>query len=630
MNQNQNQTNATDSPVPQKPAQEFHLLRIKFNTAFLNEDFSAAEEVCRSIENSSSLSPSEREELSRYFLMLGKVPEALNQIDQVLETQAENHLLARKKSEILRLSGENSAARVFLENRLAQFPRNIEYYTEFLLLAEAENDLILRESILEKAKENSLDIAQLLPQQEKPAQATAGDEQQELYREADLLAFMNLFAGRENCHARQWVGEDGKHGYALVSEPLSIQLLRNHLLGIHTLGVYQLDFKNKVKWIMFDLDVDKSYLNDIHDPDVRAWIDAGLQKAITQLKSILAVYQIPSHTEFSGYKGYHVWILLEEKISASFARMFAQRIAAQVSLDGLPIHIEIFPKQTKISSSSYGNLVKLPYGLHRLSGLPSSMLADDGDLIPFQEFVKSPKLTSNQMFISALNSLDPNFNITRGISSQPDIEPKDLPDESGPPLPDPETDPEWLCLKQNCHALWVVDNLIKTRSALSADQKNVLKYTAGYLKQGPAIVNALLRKCLHLDPAELMKSGFKGNAVSCAKIRAYMADEIDTRLCNCDFSLAPGMYPTPILHLRKLSDDQMAAIQWNELKIKDLIASYLKLRKEFCDIQNILDQKERQIIAAFEEIGVDEISSPWGVLKKTTQDGSVKLTLNLK
>ena len=211
MNQNQNQINATDSPVPQKQAQEFHLLRIKFNTAFLNEDFSAAEEVCRSIEHSSSLSPSEREELSRYFLMLGKVPEALNQIDQVLETQAENHLLARKKSEILRLSGENSAARDFLENRLAQFPRNIEYYTEFLLLAEVENDLILRESILEKAKENSLDISQLLSQQEKPAQARAGDEQHELYREADLLSVMKLFAGRAKFQTRKGVGGVGKH-----------------------------------------------------------------------------------------------------------------------------------------------------------------------------------------------------------------------------------------------------------------------------------------------------------------------------------------------------------------------------------------------------------------------------------
>lgn len=608
----------------------FPSLRVNFNTAFLNEDISAAADYCRQAENIQNLSSSEREELSRFFLMLGKVRQALNQIDLVLDSQPENHPLARKKAEILRLSNDNQACRDFLDKMLAQYPQQTDYYLEYLLLAAAENDGNTRDCVLEKAKAEGIDLSQLLPKEQQSAQSPARPEPPEVYQDGDLRAFQDLFSGRENCHARQWVGEEGKHGYALVNEPLNPLLLRNHLLGIHTLGIYQLDLANKVKWIMFDLDADKSYLNDFHDPDVRAWIDAALHKAASQLKDILSAYQVPVNMEFSGYKGYHLWVLLQDKISAAFARSFAQRVAAQVNLEGLPIHIEIFPKQSRISANSYGNLVKLPYGLHRLSGLSSSMLAEDGSLIPFQDFIRAPKLISNQVFISALYSLDPNFNILNGLSGNQEDYIQHENDDHGLPLPDPETDPEWLCLRQNCHALWSVDNLIKTRSILTVEQKNVLKFTAGYLKQGPTIVNALLRRCSNLDPSDLMKSGFKGNSISCAKIRSHLADVIDLNQCACDFSLSPGMYPTPILHLKKLSSDATAAVQWNELKLKDLIATYLKLKKEVNETLELLEQKEKQIMAAFDEIGVTEITSPWGVLRKTDQDGHVRLTLDLK
>ncbi|MCD8479071.1 MAG: hypothetical protein LRZ88_01820 [Candidatus Cloacimonetes bacterium] len=96
---------------------------------------------------------------------------------------------------------------------------------------------------------------------------------------------------------------------------------------------------------------------------------------------MLSVYQIPCSIESSGYKGYHVWVFLEQKTSANLAKAFAERIAAQIPMDGLPLQLEVFPKQSTIKQG-YGNLVKLPYGIHRLSGKLSTMLDGELELMP--------------------------------------------------------------------------------------------------------------------------------------------------------------------------------------------------------------------------------------------------------
>jgi hypothetical protein len=122
----------------------------------------------------------------------------------------------------------------------------------------------------------------------------------------------------------------------------------------------------KVKWIVFDLDVEKSHLDNLHDPAFRLWLEQGFQKIINEFRELLKIYHLEMNVEFSGYKGYHLWILLKEKIPAYVARSFAQRIVAQITFNGLPISIEIFPKQVRTSWDNYGNLVKLPYGRQSL------------------------------------------------------------------------------------------------------------------------------------------------------------------------------------------------------------------------------------------------------------------------
>lgn len=72
--------------------------------------------------------------------------------------------------------------------------------------------------------------------------------------------------------------------------------------------------------------------------------------------------------EFSGGKGYHFWFLFSRPVPAAAARRLLNGLAGAVSGDLTAFSLEVFPKQDRLSGKGLGNLVKLPLGVHRMSG----------------------------------------------------------------------------------------------------------------------------------------------------------------------------------------------------------------------------------------------------------------------
>jgi len=612
----------------------FHNFRLMFNRHFLNSEFDLAYGLCLQASSLKDISIDEQFELLKFLLMLGKLEDAMSLIGSVLASDETQHSFALKKADILRLSGDSSEFIAYLKTRIKSYPRYEDYYTCLYNFARQNAFTDEISELRATAERNGITIPDSIDQsQEFPPVEIS--ESSLLLTEQTLMSFLQLFKGRENSYARQWVSETGKHGYTLVSEPPNLNSIRNHLQGIYTLGFYQLDLNSKVKWIAFDLDLEKSHLNDFHDSHFHQWVDEASRQVVTKLVNLLDFYHIKSNIEFSGYKGYHVWVLLEEKISASIARSFAQRIAAQIDLNALPLQLEVFPKQVKAGIANFGNLVKLPYGIHRVTGLSSTMLNSSFEPIPVQDFIQNPNLTSLDVFVSALSSLDPNYMMSFPAENKSsregdsDFETSDAAAASFPDI-DPEADPEWLHLKSHCHALSQIDMLISTTGILSPQQKLALKFSCGYLKSGPRIVNTLLKKCRNLEPGDLLKTSFKGNAISCAKMSNYLKDVLDPAQCNCGFDPALGSYPSPLLHLHSLESETNRSALTNDLKIKDLVEGFLKLKKQARETNELLNQIEKKLLMCFEEIGLDQINTPYGLLKKTVLDDNIQISLELK
>ncbi|HEY3363173.1 MAG TPA: hypothetical protein VGK06_15485 [Methanosarcina sp.] len=157
-----------------------------------------------------------------------------------------------------------------------------------------------------------------------------------------------------------------RDGYKAIKSPLTDSLLLQHLEGKITLGAYQLDKENMVKWIVFDPDA------HIEKGDSQEEIEKKFKKAEDyryELEKYFISNNIPYMLEASGSPhSYHLWVFVKP-VSAKIAKAWGEDIKRKLKL----VNCEVFPKQTSISTNGYGNLVKLPFAINRKNGNKSKI-----------------------------------------------------------------------------------------------------------------------------------------------------------------------------------------------------------------------------------------------------------------
>lgn len=157
------------------------------------------------------------------------------------------------------------------------------------------------------------------------------------------LAQLRQLIGNPRAYALQ--REDGQ-GYTPVRKPLTPAVLRDHLAGELTVGTYVID-RARARTLVFD--VDTGELMDDARRIHNALIELGVPEDCVGV-------------EFSGRKGYHIWVVAQAYMPAATLRRIGLAIRDEV---GLP-KLEVFPKQDE--AHDLGNLVKLPGGVHRATG----------------------------------------------------------------------------------------------------------------------------------------------------------------------------------------------------------------------------------------------------------------------
>jgi hypothetical protein len=158
--------------------------------------------------------------------------------------------------------------------------------------------------------------------------------------------------------------------------PLTDDHLTSHLRGQQTIGVYQLDKDDTVKYACIDIDIEKSVWNQ-SDFSFDEW-EPKISEQVSKIKNKLASYGIVGYTEMSGFKGAHVWYFFENPLHAGTVRDMNNIMFGSMSTVDENIHLEFFPKQDHIDAEGggLGNLIKLPHGKHKKSNDFSYFLDD--------------------------------------------------------------------------------------------------------------------------------------------------------------------------------------------------------------------------------------------------------------
>ena len=184
-----------------------------------------------------------------------------------------------------------------------------------------------------------------------------------------LERFRTLFAGRADAFARQWADrKTNRQGYRPERRALTDADLRAHLDGTATLGIYLLDAESRVRTAVLDADLVPELRGRKPRHDERGRIRAELNFLARRVRELGRERGVSPVIEFSGGKGYHFWFLFSRPVPAAEARRLVGAVAGAVSRDLTAFSLEVFPKQDRLSGKGLGNLVKLPLGIHRISG----------------------------------------------------------------------------------------------------------------------------------------------------------------------------------------------------------------------------------------------------------------------
>ena len=361
--------------------------------------------------------------------------------------------------------------------------------------------------------------------------------------DADLIRMAHLFAGREEVHARMWRGKDGRIGYSPAASPLSPEVIAAHLSGELTAGVYLLRADETVSLIVLDLDADKPALQAaLGDRDRLCALQGAIHDEGLRLLAALRDLGLDPLLEDSGYKGRHLWIFLDAPTPALEAHAVAQHLAVQLVPASSLLKLEAFPKQARLSGKGYGNLVKLPLGIHRRSGRRAVLLDDDGQPIA------DAHARLRAVRRTPLPAVAP---LPAPVAAPPVA----APPVTAAPLPAPwceadfDLSPQVSPVLAGCPVLQRVIERILDERTLTRDAALVLKHSLGHLPDGVKAAHYLLDQVPDFPRSERLKRILRGNPTSCEKICSRLPVVAAARCRGCEFPPVPGAYPHPIRHL---------------------------------------------------------------------------------
>jgi len=356
----------------------------------------------------------------------------------------------------------------------------------------------------------------------------------------DVEQWMSVFGHGIGPAYRQFIDRVGRSGFRPASDALHASDLREHWEGRTTLAVPVYGPSDTVRFAAVDLDVGRKELD--HEPwerieerrrmlldDARGLLDAAHRAGVDGL------------IEDSGYKGYHAWFFFDAPVSATVAHRFLSELCRVCGAPPDGTHRELFPATGSRPPDGLGCRLKIPLGIHRLTGRRCAILDPAGTPCSNGPEVlhSMPRLTTRTLH-AALQSWSRYRPASGGIGTTPV--------DATPATP---ANPIAL-LRERCPVLKGLAERAATERTLSHTERIVLR---GILEPvgttGCAELHRILGYCDNYD--RRVTNRFLGrpdiHPMSCRRIREALGSFCDEVGCACRFRNTKLDYDHPLRHL---------------------------------------------------------------------------------
>lgn len=371
-------------------------------------------------------------------------------------------------------------------------------------------------------------------------------EDQVVFGPHDVEAWVTLFQAGKGPVAKQYVDATGRMGYRPTSSGLTAQLLKKHWDGYTTLAVPLYSSSDHVGFGVLDLDITRKTLGGLDEEGVVRLRRQLLDDAVG-LVDRAHQCGVEGVIEDSGSKGYHVWFFFHQPIRARLVKCFLQRL---IQLAGDPptgTHRELFPASDRCPEEGCGNRIKLPLGVHRMTGNRCYFRCSDGTSAPLHDQVQFVRTRNRARQLKAAISQWDAPSVCSGKSVGLDEEASDVSVQK---------------VEKACPVLAALIARAHTEHDLTHYERMVLRGILAPLGEaGLARAHAVFKCCSNYDAqtTDKMLRSASPHAMGCQRIREILGEFAERSGCYCQFKPGKNKYAHPLRHLKSASPSRTKA-----------------------------------------------------------------------
>ena len=448
---------------------------------------------------------------------------------------------------------------------------------------------------------------------------------------AFLQQFLQTFAGREDTYGREELDARTKRMVEQIPEPLTEDVIRNHLKGTCTVSTYIQRPNLTAKYLVIDIDISKkALLQEGMEQALAFYLPQAAQSAAELLKT-LAHLGLKGYLEYSGFRGYHVWIFFTEWIPTRYIHMLTDIIHEQWNPSSPEISVEYFPNKSRIRNDSPGQSLKLPYGIHLRTGKRSMLLTDD-----FQE-LSPEELKLNDLAQFSLQAIKRIIGTNTQDASLTELKEVEQNLEGFGELSE-----NIRIVLQRCNLMRYLCQKAKNTGYLTHFERLSILYVFGHLgEDGKQFVHTIMGFTLNYQYAvtDRFINRIPAKPISCLKLREQYKQITAEFGCSCNFRRTKNCYPSPVLHAIKSSGDVSDDVtiptsrsvskekekevveELNiHIKVQELASRIIDMKKQKRRIDKSIQKTESELEKIYDQAGIDCLEVEMGLLSRRKKE----------
>lgn len=441
--------------------------------------------------------------------------------------------------------------------------------------------------------------------------------------------YLRTFLGREDMYIQETIDSDNNRICVDRLLPVTENHIRDHLLGNATYGTFIQRPNSTVRFFIIDVDITKKVLLQVErgTDEFNAYLQKALDRTIN-LQKILRKWGIQSYPEYSGNRGYHLWVFVDGWISTQYALMLMELAVSKLQKeDSDDISVEAFPNKATVKAGKYGQRIKLPYGIHTRTGERSYFIGDDGSIVlninEFIDGIARASVADIKRAIAKNNNGDEKKQV-KNVEVDTDLTVFGTLDDAV------------KVVLMNCNLLRYLCQKSQKTGYLSHFERLTVLYVFGHLgDEGKSFVHQVMSYTMNYKyyVTEHFIRHLPEKPISCLKLRDQYKKQTAEFGCNCVFKKVKNCYPSPVLHAILKSEDadidvtvptsrtltktkeQSVKEELNiHTKTQELCTKVLELKKQRRGLDRSIEKIEKEMGKIFDQYGVDCMEIETGLL----------------